>query len=768
MPRSDSAWVTNRDGATLTVAAAPVPVSITLCTARITRVRITEGDGPQSSSSYVPARDWPGTVFTEEVGPPACIDTGSLVLRVTKAPVSVTFCDRLGRAPVRLTLAEPQRSPSVHVRLELEDVQHFYGLGEGGQQFDRLGTTRRFWNNHVNHGHGADVPVPLLLSHLGYGLFFDNAGPAGVSVGGADGGRWIDYRSERGPLDLYYLGGGDLRDVLGDVAALLGQAPMPPRWALGYLQSTRHFESAAEWYRLPATIREKRLPCDGLIFLSTYGDALGWNRGVGHLECEPRSLPDPAALFADLQAQRFHIVTHEYPVLHPQSPLYPEACDRGYVLDAGYPLVTPAARPTDNYREGQRYLDFSRPEVRAWWWRQHRPLAALGIDGWWLDGGEGPAAEHLHNRYDLMRQQAFAEGEGEDRADRRVFLLCRSGGPGMQRYGAACWSGDIDGTFPTLEAQPAIGLNMGLSGVPYWGTDIGGFYRVAPDREELFVRWFQFGAFCPIFRAHGRVWREHLPWAHGPEAEAICRRYLELRYRLLPYTYTLAWQAHRHGLPLMRPLVLNYSDDARVRNQASAYLWGDDLLVAPVTREGATHWPVYLPGGTWYDFWTHERYEGPCGVTVEAPLDRLPLFVRAGAMLPLGPAVQYHDEKPLTDIALLVYGGARSSFTLYEDDGATTAYRQGCYALTDFECASTAGALTVRIADPRGDIALVPPGRVYTVQVHSPGRPRHVRLAAVGELAERPHDGEPGWWHEGGRFVCVRVPSQPAVVDIEW
>ena len=147
-----------------------------------------------------------------------------------------------------------------------------------------------------------------------------------------------------------------------------------------------------------------------------------------------------------------------------------------------------------------------------------------------------------------MRQRAFADGEAPDRPDLRVFLLCRSGGAGMQRFGAACWSGDIDATFPSLEAQPAVGLSMGLSGVPYWGTDVGGFYRVAPNSEELFVRWFQFGAFCPIFRAHGRVWREHLPWAHSPEAEAICRRYLELSYRLLPYTYTLAWQAHRRGL----------------------------------------------------------------------------------------------------------------------------------------------------------------------------------------------------------------------------
>ena len=180
----------------------------------------------------------------------------------------------------------------------------------------------------------------------------------------------------------------------------------------------------------------------------------------------------------------------------------------------------------------------------------------------------------------------------------------------MQRFGAGTWTGDIDNTFATLEAQIALGLNVGMSGVPYWGTDIGGYYPTAEASGELFARWFQFGAFCPIFRAHGRVWRERLPWAYGNEIEAICRRYLELRYRLMPYTYTLAWQAHCRGLPLMRPLVLNHAADSRTWQLGSEYLWGDDLLVAPVTREGATHWPVYLPEGRWHDFWTHEVYEG--------------------------------------------------------------------------------------------------------------------------------------------------------------
>ena len=323
--------------------------------------------------------------------------------------------------------------------------------------------------------------------------------------------------------------------------------------------------------------------------------------------------------FAAFRKQSFHVVTHEYPAIHPDSALFAEAKKRGFLLDDGYSQVTSTVRPSTSYYEGQRFIDFAKPEAGAWWWGEHRQLVADGIEGWWLDGGEGPTAPsvlarldgpELHNRYDLFRQRAFAEGEARDNPHRRPFLLCRSGGTGMQRFGAACWSGDINNTWATLEAQSSLGLNMGLSGVALWGTDIGGFYAVAPQTGELFVRWFQFGAFNPVMRSHGQTWRMHLPWAYGPEVEAVCRHTLGLRYRLMPYTYTLAWQAHTQGLPLMRPLVLNYSDDPEVLDRSSEFLWGDDILVAPVTRAGARHWPVYLPKGTWYDFWTGEAHDG--------------------------------------------------------------------------------------------------------------------------------------------------------------
>ncbi len=480
---------------------------------------------------------------------------------------------------LRLPLASVASAQGVRLRFELGGEQHFYGIGEGGQQFDRLGATRRLqWNSRANHRARRRRRHPAASCRAPAGdLFFDNSSRAQIALGDSvEGGAGINapLRSP-GRFRLYFLGGGgDLRAVLGAAAELLrATRPCRPRWALGYLQSTRHFDSVAELRALPATFREKRLPCDAIIFLSTYPPARGWNRAVGHLEFEPDLFADPKATLADFDARNFRVVSHEYPVLHDESPLHAEAVAMGALLDHAYPQTGPGTEAVPAYREGQRFIDFSQEKVRRWWWDCHRDLAALGIAGWWLDGGEGPPASTrleggpglaLHNRFDLLRQQSFAEGEARDRPDQRPFLLCRSGGPGMQRFGAIPWSGDIDCTFPTLEMQVEVGLNMAMSGVPFWGTDIGGFYEVAGADPELFVRWFQFGAFCPLFRGHGHTWRHHLPWSYaGDEVEAICRRYLELRSRLLPYTYTLAWQAHRGGLPLMRALVLNDAKDAR-------------------------------------------------------------------------------------------------------------------------------------------------------------------------------------------------------------
>ena len=775
-----------RDGSTLRFGQAGSRTAVSICSSRIIRVAL-EVEGQAAGPSHLEPRAWAGTRFEALDGEPLRLSTADLTIEVATDPVRLAFLDSTGArllheptdggmSAERLPDGAPRR---VRACFAFSGEQHFYGLGQGGRELDRLGTARQIWNTQIGHGPGSDMGLPLLLSNRGYGLFFDNTSDAVLAVGRSDNGVRVVYAAEAGCLTWYFLMGRDLRGVMGEVAELLGRPSLPPRWALGFIQSTRHFDDTAELRALPRTIREKRIPCDGLVYLSSYGEALGWNRGVGHLEFQPELWPDPAALLDEARRQHFEVITHEYPVLHEKSPLFADAEASGYLLPEGYERAAVTARPPAAYRDGQRYIDFSNPAARAWWWTVHRELRELGVAGWWLDGGEGPPARAqlhagdgtlLHNIYDRFRQQAFAEGEAADRPDQRVFMLCRSGAAGMQRLGAACWSGDINNDFATLEAQIPLGLNTGLSGVPYWGTDVGGFFHPVPETGELYARWFQLGAFCPVFRSHGWVWREHVPWAHGPEIEAICRRYAELRYRLLPYTYTLAWQARTLGLPLMRALVLNYPDDPRVWQLGSEFLWGDDLLVAPVTREGATAWPVYLPAGGWYDFWTGTRYEGPGGVTLDAPLDRLPLLVRAGAIVPMGPVIQ-HTGLPQAEITLLIHpspinarsGSGTSRFEMYEDDGRSNAYQDGHHALTPIECVAGPAGATVRIGEPTGDRSVVPAGRRYVIRIRI-DRPAVVSVAGHGALPRvaGPPEGSAGWWVDADGFTGIRLPPQAA------
>ena len=334
----------------------------------------------------------------------------------------------------------------------------------------------------------------------------------------------------------------------------------------------------------------------------------------------------------------------------------------------------------------------------AHYWNEHQPVARAGVDGWWPDVGDklDPAAR-------LARIRMYWDGPIRDHPDRRPFALHRNGYAGMQRYGWL-WSGDIDSTWQTLATQVPVGINCGLTGIPYWGTDIGGFVTTPELTGELFVRWFQFGAFCPLFRAHGRTWKLRLPWGwntgeygpeeydgrrlvpgtlpdkkelRNPEVEPICKAFLELRYRLLPYLYSAVRETHETGMPVMRALWLHYPSDPDAVGRGDEYLWGRDILVVPVVEKGAASRTFYLPQGTWYDFWTGDEVSGGAEITRPVDLKTIPLYVRAGAIIPTGPVKQHTDETPDGTLTLTVYPGADGTAVVYEDDGSSFAHQSG-------------------------------------------------------------------------------------------
>jgi len=757
-----------------------------ILTSRIVRVRLVFPNEPLSGQTVALPHLDPNLSLSIEGSNAWTARTNDLAIQVHPETARVELHDLHGNVLLQAaetrgfaweSLADGKRR--VQARFKRATEEHFYGLGQVGPSLDKDGTTRRFWNSHYGHGPGSDMAVPLLISSRGYGLFFDNSWDSEVSIGRNDGGNTFVYTAEGGQLDWYFVYGPGPKQILSEYAQLTGSAPMPPRWALGYIQSTRHFENSREIVDLAATLREKQIPCDAIVFLSTYGADMGINNGVGTLEFHPELWADSAGLMRELKDRHFRVIWHEYPVVGPRASSYAEAYRRGYLADYAGPQAGTM------FNQGQSFLDFTNPQVGSWWWSEHQPLIEAGVDGWWLDGGEGPPASvqlhaghgaALHNVFDFNRQRAFAEGEHRSRPERRAWLLCRSGYAGMQRFGSACWSGDISNTFDVLEAQVPLGLSTAMSGIPYWGTDIGGFFHTVPETAELYVRWFQLAAFCPVFRSHGRGiglrgWREHLPWAHGSEAEHICRSFTELRYRLLPYNYSLAWEAHAHGTPLMRPLVLEYADDANVVDMGSEYMWGPSFLVAPVTKGGATRWAVYLPRGRWYDYWTQECYDGDGWIEVDAPLARMPLFMRGGAIVPLAPTVQYLAE-PGGPLTLLVYPEGESSFTLYEDDGVSRDYENGAYALTAIHCTALDTRVRLFVVAPQGLYAGKPATRPLRAQVYFPSPPADVNLTGVGPLQRFPtyrelENADSGWWHDGGHFVWVSLSQTEEPVELE-
>jgi alpha-glucosidase/alpha-D-xyloside xylohydrolase len=487
------------------------------------------------------------------------------------------------------------------------------------------------------------------------------------------------------------------------------------------------------------TFREKKLPCDALIYLGTGFTPSGWNTYNGEIAWNPKTFPDPRKMIDELHAQHFKVVVHI--VLEGRRLA-------GSVSDRCTAAPLPSGRTPDKQWPNDRQV--------SCYWPVHKSLYDAGIDGWWPDQGDGLDAASR-----LARNRMYWEGSQQFRPNERPYALHRNGYAGMQRYAAFLWSGDVYTTWETLRTHVPVAVNTGLSGITYWGTDIGGFVPTKEYTGELHVRWFQFGAFCPLFRAHGRTWHLRLPWGwntgelgideianytggagnpdpnelRNPDVEPICRRYLELRYRLMPYLYTVVREGHETGLPIMRALWLHYSEDGVAVARGDEYLWGRDILVAPVTEKGATSRRLYLPRGVWYDFWTEAKVEGGREIDRTVDLATMPLFVRSGAIIPMGPVKQYTNEKVDGPLTLLIYPGTDGAFTLYEDDGATFNYRKGEWMKTALLWNDRRRTLTLRLAEgskmlsplQRNIEIRVVPGKA-TRKIAFEGKPTEVRF----------------------------------------
>jgi alpha-glucosidase len=647
------------------------------------------------------------------------------------------------------------------LRYQLAPDDHFYGMGQVDQSdepvdLDHRGHRREVWNQ---HSPPATTVLPALHSLRGYGLLIDNPRRATWDLG-RDDPSFFSYSAGGGGLQYYVFVGPDLPRLLRTYLELTGHPPLPPRWTLGLLQSRYGYRNRQELEEIARTFRDKLIPCDALI-LDVY-----WFREMGDLAFDFLDWPDPPEMIARLKQQGFRLMVIEEPYLTTRSRNYAEALSKGYLAKRYDGSVY-----TFDFWPGQCALvDFSNPAACEWWTKKHRPLFEVGISGWWTDLNEpakhfqdmlhhGGSAPMVHNLAAFSMHQSVFEAAQRYAPGQRTFVLSRSAFAGSQRYGASLWSGDVDMTFAALRKQVAVALNTGMAGFPLWGSDIGGFGFEGKCSPELYTRWFQFGAFSPLCRPHGDQTELREPWQFGPEIEAVCKKYLNLRYRLLPYLYTALHHACTNGIPMMRPLVLEFPQDPVVFNLSDEYMFGSEILVAPVVDEGSTQRKVYLPAGGWIDFWSEAAYVGPRWIEVSAPIDTLPLFVRQGGIIPCGPDVQYSSQSVLDPLTIEIYRGADRSFTLYEDDGETSAYQNGDWAETPIVTSEEAGVFTCRLGETRGDFGVAKCERVVIINIHCQPLVRAIdcdaiALAALPE-AESIERMETGWWWDKARQILT-------------
>lgn len=677
---------------TLQIAGRNVEVQIAPVSAHTFRLSVLPIEGGQLQSVK-----GNGSLVQASWGPPLAKFTGAERERAVKAgefsvkvsanPLQGVVLTSKGATVQQLTIDSETGTVSFAI-----GESALLGLGEGGPQFDRRGsqdTMRSGQGGYQLRTHGGRVPIPWLIGTAGWALYFHQ--PFGTfDFTGTDGKFIPKDPASFLPLDIFIVISQEPKLLMAEYARLTGHPELPPLWSFGYQQSHRTLASHEEVLSEAKTFREKKLPCDTLIYLGTGFCPSGWNTENGSFSWNKRVFPDPKQAIDELHKENFRVVLHSVIL---------ENNLRGTVHD-----------PCSVTR-------FDKEQVGCAW-DAHRKTFALGVDGWWPDEGDP-----LNIEARLARNRMYWEGPQLDRPNERPFALHRNGFAGMQRYASFLWSGDVYSTWETLKTHVPIAINTGLTGIPYWGTDIGGFVPTKEFTAELYLRWFQFGAFCTLFRCHGRAWKLRLPWGwntgetgppeisnyggsalpdpselHNTQVEPICRKYLELRYRLLPYLYSAVREATLTGLPVMRSLWLHYPDDPQAAQRGDEYLWGRDILVAPVVEQGATSRRLYLPRGQWFDFWTNERHDGGREIERAVDLETLPLFVREGAILPLGPVKQYVSEKVDASLTVTVYPGSDGEFLLYEDDGISFNHRKGDWMVIQFKWNDAQRALTMRLA----------------------------------------------------------------------
>lgn len=742
-PKAASGWTTLEampapawDGATLRFQSGQGTLLVTPLSDDVIRVRFTSGKsfGRDHSYAIVNRELGAATARADIQGDATTLATATLTVTIRHSPVRISFADSDGRI---LDADDPLRGLSLagsefRIAKQLRDDEHVYGFGEKCGRLDKRGQQLGgynyvMWNSDTPAYDSATDPlyvdVPFFMvtrAGSAHGIFLDNTWRTFFDVGREQRGL-LTFGADGGDVDYYFINGPDPKQVIQRYAQLTGRMPLPPLWSLGYNQCRWSYfpESKVRW--LADTFRGKKIPADVLWLDIHYLD------NYKPFTWDAQRFPDPAKMISDLRAQGFRLVTildGHPPAIPGYAPYESGLAGNHFVKGPDGKVFTGAVWPAraEQNPADSAFPDFSRPATRKWWGNLYQGLLAEGVAGIWNDmdepsvfntpngtmpddvlfDNEGQPATHreMHNVFGQLMSRSTFEGLSRLRPNDRAFVLTRSTFAGGQRY-AAVWTGDATADWSSLRQSIAMQLGLGVSGIPFVGSDIGGFVRM--PSAELCTRWLQAGVFSPFMRMHAEITTpDKEPWSFGWRYEAINRRAIELRYELLPSIYNVMQEASQTGLPALRPLFLEFPHDAHAAQIDDEFLFGADLLVAPVLWEGVDAREVYLPAGEWFDYWTGEKHGGNSTINVPVTLESIPLYVRGGGFIFRQPVVQHTGEMPGQPLRILVAPAARSQASHYEDDGQTLAYRQGEFFKRQFEQVRSAQAFQVNVGAPAG------------------------------------------------------------------
>jgi alpha-D-xyloside xylohydrolase len=707
----------------------PVTVQLDFCTPEIFRIRYFPGPSvPEHDTPMVVGRfDVPVGVEVSESQSALLLSTSSLRVEVIREPWQLKVYGLDGRLVfstkpvdiVALRRPEEQWNPPqqrwiflhryayplgktnqseqrrVFASFDLRYDEHIYGFGESYGPLDKRGTRQELWlqEGFSNASPASYKQAPFYLSTRGYGLFVNTSNALRFNVGNLEHTALSVIVDDTALLDCYFIYGPTIKDILPRYTAVTGQPHVPPKWSFGLWMARISYNRQEQVETVARELRDYKIPCD-VIHIDTDWFEHDWGCD---LRFGRQKFPDPAVMTARLREQGFKVSVWQWPNMIVNTPMFTEGIQTGYLAKRrnGHPYIFPG------FMADAGFIDYSNPEAVAWVQEKIRQLFELGIAVIKVDFGEGAPpdavyygvdSDTMHNLYPLLYNKALFEATEAFWGREQAMVWARSAWAGSQRY-PVHWSGDGVARTEDLACVLRSSLSFGLSGFPFYSHDIGGFSGL-PD-PELYVRWAQFGLFSSHARAHGTPPRE--PWAFGEEAEALFRRYDELRYRLIPYLYSEAVECGQSSLPMVRALVIDYQSDPTTHTVEDVYLLGRDLLVAPVLDE-STHRRLYLPPGTWIDYWRKVSYSGGRWIEVDAPLEIMPLFVRSGAILPMGPVMQYVDERPCDPLTVEIYHpGMEGHYDVHDQNqpGIPIAYRR------------QGNELTVSVKSSPGQVAVV-------------------------------------------------------------